>query len=162
MHIITQNVLKDEPCYGLFTGPRMMPGYDKNPRMVEFVFVVRDDAIAKFERDFGAYDDWGFYVPPMMIPSDGENTVAQLMDMGERHRHDQKWDKRMREYKESSTLFSDVIRQEQEQHEFITNRSIFGPSQTTFRNSPHFSPRTHRNYKDKLAEITKRRKFYTS
>ena len=158
MQILTERVYPDEPAYGYMTGPRMLPGFE-GMRMVEFVFVIRGDAIAKYVQEFGAYDDWPFYVPPMIMPSDGENTVAQLQDMGERHRHDDKWDRRMREYREGSTLFADVLRQEQERHEQIHNRSVIGPYQTTERNG-YSHENTIRKYKDELARRTKRRRFY--
>ena len=128
MKIITEKVHPDEPCHGYFTGPKQMPGYseEENPRMIEQVFVIRGDAIACYEQDFGPADNFP-YVPPMMMPSFGENPVGLMQWHGERHRNDTKWARRMIEYKESSTLFADVIRQEEQRHEAIRNRSSFGP-----------------------------------
>ena len=157
MEILTGAVYPGEPCYGYMTGPRQLPSIDGG-RMVEFVFVIRGDAIAKYVQDFGAYDDWPFYIPPMIVPSDGENTVAQLQDMGERHRHDDKWDRRMREYKEGSTLFQDIIRQEEQRHEIIQNRSTFGPAGNFQRNGwPH--EHVVRRWMDERARRTGKRQF---
>ena len=148
MHIVTDKLHPDEPCWGYFTGPKQMPGYseDDNPRMVEQVFVIRGDAIAKYERDFGPADSY-IYVPPMMIPSWGENPVALLQDLGERHRNDDRWARRIVELKEGSTLFADVIRQEEQRSYLINNRTVVGPYQTTQCNG-WSRTRAWRNYRD--------------
>ena len=128
MHIATHYVLPGEPAWAYFTGPKTMPGYtdEENPRMIEQVFVIRSDAVAKWERDFGPADNFP-YVPPMFMPSFGEETVASLQWHGERHRSDDKWGKRMEEYKATSTLFEDVLRGEEKRHEIIKNRTSLGP-----------------------------------
>ena len=160
LSIIAHEVHPDEECYGYFTGPRTMPGFpeDEAERMVEFVFVIRGDAIAKYEQDFGPADNF-IYVPPLLMPSYGENPVGLMQWHGERHRNDPKWAKRMQEYKESSTLFQDVIRQQEERSQFIKNRSTFGPHQVTQRNSPHFSPRTQREWNNERRRRTGKGQF---
>ena len=154
MQIITERVHPDEPAWAYFTGPRMMPGYDEAEacRMVEFVFVIRDDAIAKYVRDFGPASTFP-YIPPMFMPSFGEETVACLQWHGERHRNDPKWARRLQEYKEGSTLFADIIRQEEQRHLFIKNLSVFGPAVSVQRNE--WSHETSwRNYRDRRAGKT--------
>lgn len=129
MRIMTDKVHPDEACWGYFTGPKQRPGYSEaeNPRMLEQVFVIRGDAIACYERDFGPYNDF-IYVPPLVIPSvEGENPVGECMDAGERHRNDPKWAHRMAEYRESSTLMADIVRQEEMKQQLRANRSNFGP-----------------------------------
>ena len=135
MKIVADRVFPDEPCWGYFTGPRMMPGYtdEENPRMIEQVFVIRGDAIACYEQDFGHADNYT-YVPPLMMPSYGENSVALMQWHGERHRNDDKWGKRMEEYKATSTLFEDVLRAEEQRHEIIKNRTSLGPHINVQRN----------------------------
>lgn len=161
MHIVTQFVLPDEKAWAYFTGPKPMPGYpeDDNPRMIEQVFVIRDDSIAKWERDFGPADDFP-YVPPMFMPSFGEESVASLQWHGERHRNDPKWAKRIKELKESSTLFADVIRQEEQRSEIIRNLTVVGPHVTIQRNG-YSQVRNRRNYRDELARRTGKSKFFT-
>ena len=161
MRIMADKVHPDEPCWGYFTGPKQMPGYseEENPRMLEQVFVIRGDAIACYEQDFGPADSF-IYVPPMIIPSWGENTVAQLQDMGERHRHDPKWARRIIEYKESSTLFADVIRQEEQRHELIRNRSQFGPA-GNFQRDGWSRSTAWRRWADERAKRTGKRQFST-
>lgn len=160
MEILTLEVYPDEPCHGYFCGPRMMPGYsyEENPRIVEFVFVVRGDAIAKYVRDFGCADDY-FYIPPLIMPSGGENSVALMQWHGERHRHDDRWARRMREYRESSTLIPDAIRQEQQIHEIIHNRSSFGLAGNYQRDGwPH--EHVIRRYKDERARRLGKTRFF--
>jgi hypothetical protein len=143
MFIATDRVSPDEECHGYFTGP-------VRGRMVEWVFVVRGDAIAKYEQDFGSADQFG-YVPPMKIPSFGENTVAELQWHGERHRHDEHWGKYIAELKGQSTLFADVLRQEEQKQLAVRNKSVFGPAQTTQRNG-HNQSEVWRRFKQERDE----------
>ena len=137
MRIMTDTVHPDEPCWGYYTGPKQVVGYseEENPRMIEQVFVIRGDAIACYERDFGCADDF-MYIPPLIMGfyDDGANPVGLLMEFGERHRHDDRWARRMREYRESSTLFADIVRQEEQKHLIINNRSSLGPYVNVQRN----------------------------
>lgn len=163
LSIIAHEVHPDEECHGYWVGPESrpgLPGQDDEVRMIEKVFVIRADCIAKYERDLGPADAYQ-YVPPMMIPSFGENTVAQLQDMGERHIHDDRWARRMREYKESSTLYQDIIRQAEQLSAIIKNKSQFGPAGQFQRNG--YSHETNwRNWTDERARRTGKRKFFTS
>ncbi len=135
MKIITLHVRPNEKVEMYFTGPKSRPQFsdDENPRMIEQIFVVRDDTIACYEQDFGPADDYP-YVPPLLMPSFGEMDVAEVQWHGERHRNDDKWAKRMQEYKEGSTLFNDIIEQEAQRLEARRNRSVLGPFVNTQRN----------------------------
>lgn len=126
-------------------------------RMIEKVFVIRGDAIACYEEDFGPASEYR-YVPPLLMPSYGENPVGLMRWHGERHRHDEKWGKRITEQKEASTLFDDIIRQEEQRHEVIRNKSSFGPVVTVQRNEyPH--EEVHRRYMDERARRTGRKQL---
>lgn len=157
MRIMTDRISPDEPAYGYFCGPKMQPGYTEtqNPRMVEQIWVVRGDALACFERDFGPASEWP-YVPPLLMPSDGENPVGLMQWHGEKHRNDPQWGQLIKEYKESSTLFEDALRKDEQQHEVIYNRSNIGPYQTTQRNG-YDRERNWRNYMNEKARRTGKR-----
>ncbi len=126
MHIIATHVMKDEPCWGLWEGP-------KNGRWIQRVFVVRGDAIAKFETDYGPMTKWPDAVE-IMYPSFGENSVAQLRELAERDRHSDKWAKRGRERLAESTLIQDILRHEEALIDVKANRSHFGPGISVERN----------------------------
>jgi hypothetical protein len=124
--IVTEKVHPDEPCHGYFCGP-------KGGRMIEQVFVIRGDAIACFEQDFGPEEEF-LYVPPMMMPSYGENPVGLMQEFGERHRNDGRWAKYIRELKEGSTLFEDVRDQLEQKTYWNRAKSSFGPGGSFQRN----------------------------
>lgn len=159
MEIITEIVHPDEPCWGYFTGPRQLAG-SNDTRMVEFVFVIRGDAIAKYVQDFGPADDF-IYVPPLLMPSYGENNVGLMQWHGERHRNDEKWAKRMQEYKESSTLFADILRQEEEKRLAVKNQSVFGDYRTVMRNG-YSRETTHRNWFEERDRRRGKKRFFTN
>lgn len=160
MQIITDKVHPDEPCWGYYVGPQARPGppgEDDQVRMIEWVFVIRGDAIAKYERDLGPADDYP-YVPPLKMPSWGENPVGLMQWHGERHIHDPKWAQMIQEYKAESTLFRDILRQEEQRHELINNRSNFGPAGNFQRNG--YSRVTNwRRYRDERARRTGRKQL---
>ena len=127
LKVVTPYVLSDEPCYGLFEGSMQVPQWNgaTEERWIQDVVVIRNDRKAHYITDFGPANEFE-HITPMMIPSFGENTVAQLQDLAERNRHDDYWYKRSQEMMASSTLIADHIRQVEEQHELIRNRSHFG------------------------------------
>lgn len=133
MHIITTRIHPDEPCYGLWEGP-------KRGRWLQRVFVVRDDAMAKFETDFGPAEDFKD-ATEIIYPSFGENSVGQLQELAERDRHSDKWAKRGREQLAESTLIPDILRQEEIRLEVVRNRSRFGPAISVQRNDFPTSPK---------------------
>ncbi len=142
MKIPTRLIHPDEPCYGLCEGPR-------GGRWIQAVYVVREggDAIAEWTKDYGPVEDFE-HIQPLMMPSDGENTVAQLQEWAEKNRHDHYWSHRREEMLAESTLIADVLRQDEERKQQIRNRSVFGPYFRRERNL-HSQERTRRIIKEK-------------
>ena len=126
MQIITSRVHPDEPCHGLWEGP-------KKGRWVQRVFVIRGDAIAKFETDYGPASDWPD-ATEIIYPSFGENSVGQLQEMAEYDRHSDKWAKHRQRVAAESTLIPDILRDEEIKLDVIANRSNFGPGVSVQRN----------------------------
>lgn len=130
MHIVTDRVFPDEPCWGLAEGPMAMPypqGPGTRPRWVQRVFVIRDDAIAKYLWDIGPVEDYEDLVTPILMPSFGENTVAELQAHAERNRHETKYMDRRREMMAESTLIEDAIAQVELRYLAKSNRTVIGP-----------------------------------
>ena len=126
MHIVTDRIHKDEPCWGLWEGP-------KGGRWIQRVFVIRGDRKAKFETDYGPVEDFPD-ATEVMWPSFGENSVGQLQELAERDRYSDKWARRRREMQAESTLIPDILRQEETLLEVRRNRSHFGPGTSVQRN----------------------------
>ena len=129
IHIVTDRVYPNEPCWGLMEGPERRvttPLGGQEMRWVQKLFVVRGDRKAKFETDFGSASDFS-HATPVIYPSFGENTVAQLQELAERDRHSDKWYRRGEEMRAESTLIADILRQEEILLEVRRNRSQFGP-----------------------------------
>lgn len=125
----------DEPCWGLNEQPLIMafPGGSRLRRWVQKVRVVRDDRLAEFATDFGPAEDFE-HIPPLFIPSFGDDSVAQLQEMAEHHRHDLKWEKRRKERLAESTLIKDILQREEEKRDWVVRRSRFGPGGAVLRN----------------------------
>ena len=122
MKIVTSFILPDEECHGLFEGPRMMPmPRGQQVRWVQAVYVVRDDTIAEYVQDFGPAQEYGG-IQPLLMPSMGENTVAQLQAHAEKNRHDTYWAGRREEMLAESTLIEDHLRQ-LEQRQVVIKRN---------------------------------------
>jgi len=139
LSIITQEVSDDEPCHGYCVR-------EYNGNLVEWIFVIRGDAIAKYEHVFGPIEDYE-HVPPLLMPSFGENKVGLMREFGEKHIHDYHWLRRRVEHLEASTIIEDAIRQREQMDAVIRNRSNFGPAQSTQRNGySHIT--TWRNWND--------------
>ena len=126
MKIVTRRIHPDEPCHGLWEGP-------KKGRWLQRVFVIRGDAIAKWTKDYGPITKWPD-ATETFYPSFGENSVAQLQEWAEHDRHDDKWAKRRREMQAESTLIPDILRQEEILLDVKANRSHFGPGISVQRN----------------------------
>ena len=158
MHVVTDRIYPDEPCWGLREGPEARPQLDGSTqhRWVQKVFVVRGDRKAKFETDFGPASDFPD-ATPVIYPSWGENTVAQLQELAERDRHSDKWAKRRRELQVGSTLIADILRQEEALLEIRSNRSHFGPGLSIQRiDFPREAVRQHQE--ERLTNARNRRK----
>jgi hypothetical protein len=130
MHIVTDRITPDEPCHGLAEGPLSMP-YPEGPgmrmRWVQRVFVIRGDAIAKYIWDIGPVEDYEDKVMPILMPSFGENTVAELQAHAEKNRHETKYMDRRREMIAESTLVEDAIAFVDRRYQAKSNRSVIGP-----------------------------------
>lgn len=148
MHIVTDRIHPDEPCYGLWEGP-------KGGRWIQRVFVIRGDRIAKFETDFGPASNFKDSTE-VIYPSFSENSVGQLQELAERDRHSDKWAKRRREMMAESTLISDILRQEEIKLDVVRNRSHFGEAVSVQRND---FPReaVTRKFKEKRDDARRRR-----
>lgn len=132
MKIVTDRIHPDEPCHGLFEGP-------EQGRWIQKVFVVRGDAIAQYRTDLGPEKDYE-KVTPLVMPSFGDDTVAELQAHAEKNRHDHYWYDRREEMLSKSTLIQDAVDlQEQRNLEFI-NKSVLGPMVKVQRNA--FSPQS--------------------
>jgi hypothetical protein len=126
MHIITATVSPSEPCHGLFEGLQ-------DDRWVQKVFVIRGDAIARYEVDMGPAEDFDG-VTPILIPGFGDESVSAFQYLAEQNRHDDYWTKRAEEMLAESTLIADHVRQVEQFDSYIKNKSVFGPAVTTQRN----------------------------
>ncbi len=126
MKIPALTVHPDEPCYGLYDGPR-------KGRWIQAVYVIRADAIAEWVKDYGPEANFKG-AQPLLMPSYGENKVAQLQEWAEKNRTDTYWDNRAREMKSESTLIADVLRQDEEKKLQIRNKTVIGPYRTVERN----------------------------
>ena len=112
MKIETAFAHPDEFCHGLREEPRIMPGPNGSQswRWTQTVFVVRGDAIAAHTTDFGPAENFA-NVTPLMMPSFGDDTVAQLREHAEKNRHDTYWQDRAKAQQAESTLIEDHINQ---------------------------------------------------
>lgn len=126
MHIMTDRIYPDEPAYGLHQRMR-------NGRLIEQIFVVRGDAIAKFETDYGPASDFPNFTETI-YPAFGDDSVAQLQEMAEYDRHSDKWAKHRQRVASESTLIPDILRDEEIKLDVIANRSTFGPGVSVQRN----------------------------
>ena len=128
MKIITQIVHPNEPCYGLVEQPMMCPRPDDSRqwRWVQSIRVIRGDAIAYYETDLGPAGNFED-VPPLFVPSFGDDSVAALQELAQAHRQDDRWAKRKAEIQAESTFIRDVLREQEELLEVKSNRSHFGP-----------------------------------
>jgi len=132
MKITTDHYSPNEPCYGMYDGPRNIP--QRGHRWIQAFYVVRGDTIAEYATDLGPEEDYE-RIQPMMIPSpNGENTVAQLQEFAEKNRQDEYWANRVDEMLAESTLVEDHLRQFEQQRALIHNRSQFGPGGAHQRN----------------------------
>ena len=120
MKIVTQTISPDEPCHGLFEGPR-------DGRWIQAVYVIRGDAIAEWTKDYGLEEDFD-RITPLLMPSFGENSVGSMQYFADKNREDDFWAKRTDEMIEGSTLIEDHVRQVEIDQEIIHNRSVFGPA----------------------------------
>ena len=89
-----------------------MPGPNGSQawRWVQTVFVVREDTIAAHTTDLGPAENFEGVIP-LMMPSLGDDTVAELRAYAERNRADTYWSNRAKEMLAESTLVKDHLDQ---------------------------------------------------
>ena len=131
MDIITDYVLPDEACHGLVEHSHWN-GVEY--RRVQKVFVVRGDAIARYEQDLGPATSFP-HAHDTQIFSLGDDKVAELQAEAEKDRHDPYWDKVAKELSEGSTLKADTIRELESAKVILANQSTFGPYHSKQRNN---------------------------
>ena len=95
-------------------------------------FVLRGGEVVCFQRVIGPASDYE-RVQPLVMPSFGENTVAEMQYWGEKNRHDTYWAGRSEEMLSESTLIKDHINQLEEKAMVRGNKSVLGPYQSTER-----------------------------
>ena len=128
MHIVTDHVVPDEGCWGLAEGPMQMPhGAGFQRRWVQRVFVIRDDAIAKYTLDLGSADYWEERALPQAIAGMGDDTVAELQEWAERDRNKGKMWQFVQQQREESTLIEDSIAGLEQEFLAKRNKTIIGP-----------------------------------
>jgi len=125
--IITNRIYPDEPCYGLFEGA-------EHGRWIQKVFVNRNDSIARWQKDYGPEELYERVVP-ILIPSFGENTVAQLQELAEKNRHDTYWANRRDEMLAESTLIKDHMDLLEQETANLLNKTVLGPRVRVQRNA---------------------------
>lgn len=131
MDIITDHVLPDEDCHGLVERSRWN---GTEYRRVQTVFVVRGDAIARYEEDLGPATSFP-HAHDTQIFSMGDDKVAELQAEAEKDRHDSYWEKVAAEIQEGSNLEKDWHREIESAEKLKANSSTFGPYVTKQRNN---------------------------
>ena len=127
MKIVTTSIYPDEPAYGIFEGP-------EHGRWLQKVWVIRGDAIAQYRTDLGAEEDFPDVVP-LVMPSYGDDTVAQLQYYAEKNRHDHYWANRSKEMLAESTLIQDHLELLEKETLAVLNRTVMGPMVKVQRNA---------------------------
>ena len=96
-------------------------------RWVQRVFVIRGDALAKHEIDLGPAEEWEGVASPLLMPSFGDDTVAQLQEHAEVTRNESKYLQLIRQYQEESTLVEDSLAGLEQQLLAKRNTTTIGP-----------------------------------
>ncbi len=110
-----------------------MPDGSSQWRWVKQIWVIRADDIACYEEDMGSEDDFQM-VTPMAIYSEGDESVAECKDAGDRNRVDHYWRTRLKEQQATSTLMAGVVEQMAKVSKVIRNQTVSGPAGTIQRN----------------------------
>lgn len=92
----------------------------------QIVTVVRNDRLAEWWNDLGP--SASFPVQQFEVPSLGEHTVGELLDIAEHSRlQDDYWQKRAVEITDGCTLIADFLDQKEERWRVINNQTVSGP-----------------------------------
>lgn len=135
MKAVATHVYPDEPCFGLFEGPMIVPQPDGSRpwRWCQQVRVARGDHLAYYVEDLGPAGDYE-RITPLYMPSWGDDSVAQLREHAEKNRHDDFWARRVDEMLAGSTLIEDAMRHNEQRRDLLLNRSVIGPAVSVQRN----------------------------
>ena len=147
MKIPTLMVHPDEECHGLWEGPR-------KGRWIQAIYVIRGDTVAEWTHDYGPASQYKD-IQPIMMPSYGENSVAQLQEHADKNREDTYWADRVKTMKGESTLIADVIQQDEEMKLQIKNKTVIGPYRTVQR-TLHSQQKVREAIKEKRTKSGKR------
>lgn len=144
----------DEPTYGMKV--------EETPAgFVTTLRIMRGGKIVQAQINHGHDEEYSGRVPPLFVPSvEGENPVGLMLQMSEEHRHDLRYWRYSEELRESSTLISDVLVQEEKALLQIRNASTLGPYVTVQRHG-HSHEKVVREWMEERARRTKRRAFLT-
>ena len=116
----------DEKAY--FLVEMNMPKSDyKGRARYQLIMLNRNDQVVPW---VGTVDDEDGEFPAFRIPSYWEHTVAELQEMAEAMRMDNKLEQIMKQAKEESTLIKDVITLSERRKAIRENRSTFGAGKT--------------------------------
>ena len=144
----------DEKCFG-------MKVEETDRGFVTTLRIMRGGVITQAQINHGHDPEMSGKVPPMFVPStEGENPVGLMLQMSEEHRRDLRYWRYNEELRESSTLISDVLVQEEKALLQIRNASTLGPYVSVQRHG-HSHEKVVRDWMDERARRTKRRAFLT-
>lgn len=141
----------DEPTYG-------MSVFEDSTGFCTRVVVIRGGLPVGVVVHHGP-SEYSGKIPPLFVPSEGENSVGLMMEMSEAHRQDLRWYDRAKAQLEGSTLIKDIINQEWELTQRSKNRSTFGPHVSIQRNG-HNSTQVRRDWFDERDRRTGQKRFF--
>jgi hypothetical protein len=159
LSLVTNAVDPNEACHGCREGPHYCDIHKRNC-WIQRIFVERGDRLAYYETDFGDADNFPG-IQPLIMPSFGENTVAEMQYWFDKNRHDTYWADYVDELQQSSTLMVDIVEQMQQIEKARLNQSTFGPHQNKQRND-YSVGLNYKRAKERREEETGKRTFYGS
>ena len=127
--VVTTEVHPDEPCYGL-AEMTLLDSTGKERRRYQMVYVSRDDVITPYVRDVTSVVGGDLNVPPLRIPSYGDDTVGQLWDLADKYRRNRELEQNIKQRAEESTLLADVLQVSEEIQKIKKNQTTFGSGAT--------------------------------
>ena len=127
--VVTTEIHPDEPCYGL-AEMTLLDSAGKERRRYQMVYVSRGDVITPYVRDVTSVVGGDLSVPPLRIPSFGDDTVGQLWDLADHYRRNKDLETKLKERAESSTLLADTLEVSQQIKKIKANQTTFGSGAT--------------------------------
>lgn len=158
LSLVTTAVDPNEACHGCREGPHYCEIHHRRC-WIQRIFVDRGDRLAYFETDFGPAENYEDSIQPLIMPSFGENTVAEMQFWFDKNRQDTYWADYSAELQASSTLMVDIVEQMQQIERARLNKSTLGPYQTTQRNG-YAAGRNYKLKKERREQETGRKTFY--